>query len=52
MRTKKDKLLALLSYKRTSISANNCRILESKTALEIQIVPLQLYDVNVLQYDT
>ena len=47
---KNNKLLASLFYKTTSISANNCRILENRTSFESQIVPLQSYAVNVLQY--
>ena len=49
---KNDKLLSSVFYKTTSISANNCQVLESITAFEIQIVPLKLYDVDVLQYGT
>ena len=52
MRSKNDKLLASLFYKTNSISANNCRILESRMAFESQIVPLQSYAVDVLQYGT
>ena len=52
MRSKNKKLLALLFYETTSISDNNYHILESRTAFEIKIVPLQSYDVDVLHYGT
>ena len=52
MRSKNDKLLASLFYKATSISANNCRVLEVRTAFGSQIVPLQSYAVDVLHYGT
>ena len=49
---KNDKPSALLFYETTSISDNNYHILESRTAFEIKIVPLQSYDVDVLHYGT
>ena len=49
---KNDNLLASLFYKTTSISAKNCRISVIITAFESQILPLQSYDADVLQYST